>query len=547
MLKIVQARQFILLCVFALGVAACGKSADEPQGASPLTDSGGLLQYVPADTPYVFGTLAPPPDEFMDKMEPKVDRLLAAYSEMLRVAVAEAQSEDAAESEETEQVSAVVDELRSLMSLESLKEAGMTRDSTVILYGNGLLPVLRVTLSDGSLFDDAITRIEVKAGEQLPVAEVNGTPYRYVEDEGMRVIIASIAHSGKLRDIANEYGYLHEYVGLVDVVRLADTFIDEPEGLDALLLEIMGYDPGTLSDVCKGELRSLAKIAPRVVSGYEEVSAETIQSITVVELRDDIAAEFKDFAAPVPGLGRVYDGLFSFGMSLNAEAIRTFFDAHVAALREDPWECELLADFQNGLFAASEQALAQPVPPVLYDFHGFLAVVEDMQGFSLGQKQPPESIDASFLLAIDNAPGLLAMGQAMIPQLAEMTIEPDGKAHPVDLGEAGAGIESASIALTESAIAVSVSEDGDVILPSLLRAEAGAPPPFISMGLDAARYYSLVGEAMRESSDEDLSEEMRDALSEVIAVAADFYDRLQIDVTFTDRGIEIDTDMSLAD
>jgi hypothetical protein len=127
MLKIVQARQFILLCVFALGVAACGKSADEPQGASPLTDSGGLLQYVPADTPYVFGTLAPPPDEFMDKMEPKVDRLLAAYSEMLRVAVAEAQSEDAAESEETEQVSAVVDELRSLMSLESLKEAGMTR------------------------------------------------------------------------------------------------------------------------------------------------------------------------------------------------------------------------------------------------------------------------------------------------------------------------------------------------------------------------------------------------------------------------------------
>jgi hypothetical protein len=578
MLKIVQARQFILLCVFALGVAACGKSADEPQGASPLTDSGGLLQYVPADTPYVFGTLAPPPDEFMDKMEPKVDRLLAAYSEMLRVAVAEAQSEDAAESEETEQVSAVVDELRSLMSLESLKEAGMTRDSTVILYGNGLLPVLRVTLSDGSLFDDAITRIEVKAGEQLPVAEVNGTPYRYVEDEGMRVIIAtigdhlvvsvapesiddaalarllgltppkkSIAHSGKLRDIANEYGYLHEYVGLVDVVRLADTFIDEPEGLDALLLEIMGYDPGTLSDVCKGELRSLAKIAPRVVSGYEEVSAETIQSITVVELRDDIAAEFKDFAAPVPGLGRVYDGLFSFGMSLNAEAIRTFFDAHVAALREDPWECELLADFQNGLFAASEQALAQPVPPVLYDFHGFLAVVEDMQGFSLGQKQPPESIDASFLLAIDNAPGLLAMGQAMIPQLAEMTIEPDGKAHPVDLGEAGAGIESASIALTESAIAVSVSEDGDVILPSLLRAEAGAPPPFISMGLDAARYYSLVGEAMRESSDEDLSEEMRDALSDVIAVAADFYDRLQIDVTFTDRGIEIDTDMSLAD
>ncbi len=578
MLKIVQARQFVLLCVIALCVAGCGKKEEKAQTASPLTDTGGLLQYVPADTPYVFGTLSPPPDEFMDRIEPKVDRLLAAYSELLRVAVSEAHSGDGSDSEETETASGVVDEFRSLMSLQALKEAGLTRDSTVILYGNGLLPVLRVTLSDGSLLDDAITRIEAKAGEQLPVAEVDGTPYRYVEDDGVRVIIAtignhfvltiapegldekalarllgltppakSIAHSGKLRDIADEYGYLHDYVGLVDTVRLADTFIDEPAGLDALLLDILEYDAGTLGDSCKAEFRSLAKIAPRIVSGYEEVSADTIRSTIVVELRDDIAAEFTGFSAPVPGLGQIYEGLFSFGMSLNAQALRSFFDTHVAALKEEPWECEHLVDFQDRLFAASEQALAQPVPPILYDFRGFLAVVEDMQGFDLGRKQAPESMDASFLLAIDNAQGLLAMGQAMIPQLAEMTIEPNGKAHRFDLPDAEAGVESAWVALTESAIAVSVSENGDTVLPSLLKADPGSPPPFMSMGLDAARYYTMLGDAMQESDDEELSDEMRDALSEVIAVAAEFYERLQVDVTLTKRGIEIDTDMSIAD
>ena len=309
----------------------------------------------------------------------------------------------------------------------------------------------------------------------------------------------------------------------------------------------MGYDASELSDVCKAELRSLAKVAPRVVTGYEEVSAEMIRSTTVVELRRDIGTEFKRFAAPVPGLGLTYDGLFSFGMSLDAEAIRSFFDTHVAALREDPWECEHLADLQDGLFATSEQALAQPVPPVLYDFRGFLAVVEDMQGFDLGRKQPPDSMDASFLLAIDNAQGILALGQAMIPQLAEITIEPDGKAHRLDLTEAGAGVDSAWIGLTDSAIAVSVSEDGETILPELLRADAATPPPFMSVGVDAARYYTLLGEAMHESEDEEMSDAMRDALSEVMNVAADFYERLQIDVTFTDRGIEIDTDMSLAD
>lgn len=578
MLTIVNVRPFIWLAICALGVAACGKSTEEPEDASPLTDTSGLLRYVPADTPYVFGTVAPPPDEFLDTVEPKVDRLLAAYSETLRVVVSEAQAGEGGDSEEAEKIGAVLEELRSLMSLEGLSKAGMTRDSTVLLYGNGLLPVLRVTLSDATLFDDAISRMEAKSGEQLPVAEVDGTPYRYVEDEGVRAIIAtvgdefvltvapdslddealsrllgltlpseSIADSGKLRDIANEYGYLHEYVGLVDTVRLADTFIAEPEGLDALLLDIMGYSSGELSDTCKDEFRSLAQIAPRVVAGYEEVSAGKIRSTTVVELRDDVAAEFTGFVSAVPGLGRIYDGLFSFGMSLDIEAIRSFFDARVAALQEKPWECEHLAEAQNNLFAAREQALAQPVPPVIYDFHGFLAVVNDMEGFDLGRKKPPETLDASFLLAIDNARGLLAMGQAMIPDLAEMAIEPDGKAHKFDLPETGTGAESAWVALTESAIALSVSDDAEAVLPALLEAEGAMPPPFISMGLDGARYYALLADAMRADDDEEMSEAMREAVSGVMSAAADFYERLQVDVTFTKRGIEIETDMSLAD
>jgi hypothetical protein len=578
MLNIVQVRQFVVLGVFALGVAACGKSADDARVASPLTDTAGLLGYVPADTPYVFGILEPLPNDLMDRIEPKLDRLLAAYSEILRIAVNEAEAAAESDSGESENARAVADELRSFMSLQSLREAGVTRDSTAVFSGNGLLPVLRLGLSDVSLFEEAIARIEEKAGAKLPVAQVDDTRYRYVEDEGVRLIIATdgdhlvltvaphslddaalarllgltapdrnIAQSGKLRAMADEYGFLHEYVGLVDTVRLADTFIDQPEGLDALLLDVIGYDAGKLGDVCRAEFRSLAGIAPRVVSGYEEVSAEAIRSVTVVELRDDVAGEFTRFVAPVPGLGPAHDSLFSLGMSLNLEAIRTFFDTRVAALAKNPWKCEHLEGVQDGLFSARERALAQPVPPILYDLRGFLAVIDDLQGFDFSPRQPPEEIDASFLLAIDNAQGLVAMGQAMIPQLAATTLEPDGKAHRFDLGAGQAGVESAWIALTDSAVAVSVSEAGDTILPAMLRAEPGVPPPFASMGLDGTRYYTLLGEAMRENDDEELSEDMRDALADVIDVAADFYERLQIDVTFTERGVEIDTDMNLAD
>jgi hypothetical protein len=139
------------------------------------------------------------------------------------------------------------------------------------------------------------------------------------------------------------------------------------------------------------------------------------------------------------------------------------------------------------------------------------------------------------------------MGQAMIPELAELTIEPDGKAHQFELPDTGSGAEKAWVALQESAIALSVSEDAETVLPALLAAEGSTPPPFMSMGLDGERYYELIGDAMRASDDEEMSAEMRAAVSDVLDVAADFYERLQVDVTFTARGVEIDSDVTLAD
>ncbi|NIQ95724.1 MAG: hypothetical protein GWN87_17090, partial [Desulfuromonadales bacterium] len=84
-------------------------------------------------------------------------------------------------------------------------------------------------------------------------------------------------------------------------------------------------------------------------------------------------------------------------------------------------------------------------------------------------------------------------------------------------------------------------------LPALVRAAGSTPPPFISVGLDGARYYTLLNAAMRPDEDEEMPQEMRDSMSAVFDAAADFYERLQVDVTFTKRGIEVDSDVTLAD
>lgn len=569
----------VMIVAVLLTLAACSKKEEAPVIASPLTDTSGPLRYVPAETPYILSGLEPAPDDFMDKMEPKIDQLLATYRTMLQAAMADASSAAAEESPDPEveaRTAALFEELLTLLSLDGLRGAGLTRDSTFVFYGHGLLPVLRVSLTDNVLLDDALTRIETGAGQSLPVGEVQGKQYRYFDADKVRVILATlddqliltvmpasfgeaelaqllglalpaenIAQTGVLQEIADEYGFMTAFVGLVSTERLAASFIDEPVGLNKSLLSLIGHHANEVSDICKAEIRSLAAVVPRIVSGYDEISVERVKSSLIVELRQDIAAGLATIPAAVPGLGKPHGGLFSIGISANLMAAREFLEARLDALEAEPFECDKLADFEQAV-AGGRQALSQPLPPVAYNFRGFLAVINDIQGFDFEQKSPPESIDASFLLAMDDAPALLALGQMMSPELAEMNIEPDGQAHKLELPAAQNGVDSAWLALSESALAISVSPDAETELPHLLQAESTSPPPFLSMDVDAEGYYTMLGEAMK-TRDEEVNEEMQAAIAEALLAAAGFYDRFTVDVGFTERGVEISGDVTLVD
>lgn len=567
----------VMMLAVLLTLSACGKK-DEAPVITPLNDTSGPLRYVPADSPYVLSALEPMPDDFMDKMEPRIDGLLATYQTVLRAAMAQAADSDDGEPdpELDAQIAAVVDELVTLLSVDGLRGAGMTRDSTAVLYGHGLLPVLRVSLIDEALLDAAIARIETEAGQSLPVGEIQGRQYRYFDAEEVRVIVATlddqmiltitpasfdeaqltqllgltlptrnIAQTGVLQEIADEYGFMTAFVGFFSTERLVATFTDEPAGLNKDLLAVIGHDVDELTDVCKAEFRSLAVVAPRIVSGYDEISAEQMKSSLVVELRQDVAADLATIPAAVPGLGMSLGGLFSIGMSMNLMAAREFLAARLDALEAEPFECDKLAGFEQ-LAAGGRQALSQPLPPVAYNFRGFVAVINDIQGYDFAQQAPPESIDASFLLAMDDAPALLAFGQMMSPELAEMSIEPDSQPHRLELPPAQSGIDSAWIALSESALALSVSPEAEKDLPKLLQADSVSPPPFLNIDVDAESYYTMVAETMK-NRDGDVNEEMRAAMAEVLVAAAEFYDRFGVRVDFTDRGVEVSSDVTLAD
>ena len=306
-------------------------------------------------------------------MEPRFDEMLKAYQVFLREIVRNSMAKNSADTgaDENQKMSAIVDEFMTLFSIEGLRNAGFERDSGLVLFGNGILPVLRIELSDPAKFDDVIERLEATAGESMKTAEIGGVTYRYVGDEAARLIIGvfagdavftiapgvldedelklllgltppkkNIARSGRLLDIVKEYDFSEHYVGFIDNHRIASIFLGEPTGLDAALIESAEYDPETVSKVCKQEIHEFVGIAPRMVFGYGEIGTEQLNGSLIVEMRADIAQGLSTLSALVPGLGIDPGGLLSFGMSLNIPAVYEFVEARLDAMEEDPFECE---------------------------------------------------------------------------------------------------------------------------------------------------------------------------------------------------------------
>lgn len=148
-----------LLAMLTASLWGCGK--DDAPSAESFSAPGGLLQYVADDSPYVFAMLEALPDDVADKLEPQLDLTLKTYQSVIRQAVREAAEEakDGEDSAEAERMADVLDELAGLLSLEGIREAGLGRESTFVVYGAGLLPVLRARLTDAEAFEAALKRM----------------------------------------------------------------------------------------------------------------------------------------------------------------------------------------------------------------------------------------------------------------------------------------------------------------------------------------------------------------------------------------------------
>ena len=573
--------QLLTILLAFSATTSCSKPAEKQEQAG---HSSSLLQFVPADTPYLFANPEPLPDDVLDQLEPRFDEMLKAYAKIIRTVVdaemEKAEEEGSTEKDEAARMAALGAEFSSLMTIEGLRAAGIGRESTMVFYGDGLLPVLRLRLTDKASMESTISRLEEKAGAKMATAEIGNQSYRYAGDEEGVLVLAliendlvatlmpanhteellksalgltkpkkSIADSGELHDIAVENNFQNNYLLLVDATRIAATFLDEQSGSNAELLALMEFDPSTITDVCKAEIRELAAIAPRMIAGYTEFSTEQMSSRLIIELRKDIADGLSTLVAPVQGLGLTKGGLFSFGFSLDVLAARAFYSARLDAMEANPFKCEDLAELQAGV-AQGREMLKQPIPPIAYSVKGFLGVVDALEGMDIAAQKPPTSVDASFLISTDNPQGLLAMGSMFSAELAALNLQPDGKPVRVELPPVSPAIKESFVAMTDSSLVISVGEGGADRIVELLDKGFDDPKPFMSMFMDTSEYYSFVADSMLHAQSDDPEQqtppEVKKAMADLMRAMEGWFGETSVKVNFTERGVEIPSKVEFA-
>lgn len=571
--------------IAAATLVACGGDDEAASADAPVSSSASqLLEYVPGDSPYVLAALAPSPAKVQEKFEPMYEMAIRQYHDMFvgaRMAMVEG-----SDGEAPEELVGLMDVLIAETSDGDLGGIGFDPESDIaIVYGNGLLPVLRMSVSDESAWDAFYTKIIGEAGVTPETKTIDGieidlfggdAPVQafVAQSDGMLTLsvaptgiddaaigqlmgaskpATSMLESGTLAAIADEYGFVPQTQGYFDFQQVFNMATSSGNALNDSLFATTPTLPMELDAACQAEMSGLAAVMPRMVLGVTRLDTDGMDSIAVVEMRDDAASALKPITGIMPGLTASTDSALKFGVAISLQGLRDWVESTMGGIVESPFECAQL-DGLNVMSVQATEALQQPLPPIVYNLKGYSFEMSSLEGLEgLGMGQMPENLEMDIALGFENVQGLLMMGQMFVPQLAEMALEPNGEAVPLPEQVGGQPIPvSGFMAMADDMLAISLGDGGESRAEANAAATAEGEKPLLShFDMDAGAYFAFIADIMETTTagilaDDSLPQEQREMMEQqqanMQAMAEGYealFDRMTLSVTVTDRGIEI--------
>jgi len=504
-------KRLIALGVASVLLAACGhKDKDAP------------LAFVPADTPYVAASLDKLDDDAYEAMLNQVNNELPSQVAQMKAMAQDMEAKGNVDGSHL--MKAVAAEFDGKTAEAALKNLGLDIKTGSAVYGLGLSPVARVSLADPAAWEAFVGRLETAYGKKLETADAGGQAYRHVaiSDTGIQLVIAtvgkqavvsllpadaaqpmirqalgadrpekSLQEDGRLADLAKDKGYKDYAVGQVDLTRLLPLIAAGKDPLFAAFIKQQSAKTGEpippLPASCQTEASRIAARVPSISFGYTKLDLHHQSQRVDVALADDVTKAFSGLKVELPGLGQDATAPFDVSLALPVEQIRTFVTAQSEAVAAKPFECPAFANM-NESFNKLGSTMQQAAIPPFGDIRGVRIVIDSFKPAASAAQMP--QITGRVVLATRNAPGLLAMGQAVLG--GDFKLAGDGKPAPLPANIVGMIGMPGWAAMNGQAIAIGVGLGEDSKLDEVLMASTGDAGRLTRMHLNGDMYRQWV-------------------------------------------------------
>ncbi len=508
--------RFIALGLAGIMLAACAHK-----------DKNAPLAFVPADTPYVIANLDVLDDATRRAMLTPADAQLPAQLASINAAADQLAKKDP---DGARLLHALNAEFNGKTIESFASNIGLNLKGYWALYGVGLAPVTRFELSDPKAFEGFIGRLEAAYGKPLETAKIGAQSYRrYVSTaSGTEVILAmvgkqavaallpadaspallrqvlgldrpkkSLQDDGRLSALAKAKGYRKWLVGDLDLSRALPLALGGNDPLVSALRKAHAQAESAKTGepvanqlqtpaACTTEAARLAARVPAMSFGYTRLDAKHQDARFDVALAADISKAFAGLKVALPGLGENGSAPFDFSLALPVAQLRTFWLAQADAVAAKPFTCPALTDINVG-FARLGPLLQKAAIPPFGDMLGLRIALDSLVA---GANPALPRFSGRIVLGTNNPAGLLAMGQMMVPALAQLRPADDGKPLPLPKDMVGMLGQPAWIAMQGKALALGIGAGEDARLGDTLKSTPGDAGRMFRMHLSGAMYLS---------------------------------------------------------
>ncbi|MGN6656291.1 MAG: hypothetical protein ACTHJ9_13220 [Rhodanobacter sp.] len=492
-------------------------------------DKDAPLAFVPADTPYVVANLDVLDDATRKALLAQADAQLPSQLEQMDAAADRLAEKDP---DGARLLRALRAEFNGKTVEGFAQSTGLDMKGYSAFYGLGLAPVPRFQLADPAAFDAFVGRLETAYGKKFEVASEGKQSYRrYVSTEsGTEVILAtvdkqavaallpldapktllrealgldrpqkSLQDDGRLADLAKAKGYKKWVVGELDLTRALPLALGGKDALANAMRKARAEAESAKTGEpvanqlqtppeCSTDAARIAARVPTISFGYTRLDAKHQDGRLDIALADDISKAFSGLKVALPGLGQDGTAPFDVSLALPIADLRTFWMAQAEAVAAKPFTCPALSDLNEGFAKLGPATQKAAIPP----FGDLLGVRLALDTLTNNPTSSLPTFSGRLVLATSNPTGLLAMGQMMVPALAQLKVSNDGK--PVALPQQMAGMlgQPGWVAMGDKALALGVGAGEDAKLADTLKEAGGNAGQMARMNLSGAMYLSWV-------------------------------------------------------